>query len=315
MKHRPPRGISALLLPYRDDGQMDEAGFHRHLERTLRAGLQVAVNMDTGYGDLLTPAEKQRVLGWTAAATRGHSGLIAEFIAGALPAAGAASQATYLAECEAIRRAGGVPMIFPSAYTAQLDDRGQIDFFAAIAHTTDRFLAFELGTMFNPNGRMYSAPVLRALMDLPQCLGLKHSSLDRATERQRLALRDQVRPGFAIYSGNDLAMDMIEYGSDYLLGLSTFAPEAFASRDRAWAEDSAEYLDLRDAIQYLGWAAFRAPVPAYKHSAAIFLKLTGGLDSDAIHPRAPRREAWDVPLLADAARRLEDALAVVPRFP
>ena len=125
----------------------------------------------------------------------------------------------------------------------------------------------------------------------------------------------QVRPDFAIYSGNDLAMDMIEYGSDYLLGLSTFAPEAFAARDRAWAANRPEYLDLRDAIQYLGWAAFRAPVPAYKHSAAIFLKLTGGLASDATHPRAPRREAWDVPLLADAARRVEHALAVVPRFP
>jgi 4-hydroxy-tetrahydrodipicolinate synthase len=108
---------------------------------------------------------------------------------------------------------------------------------------------------------------------------------------------------------------MIEYGSDYLLGLSTFTPELFAARDRAWAEGKAEYLELRDFIQYLGWVGFRDPVPAYKHSAAIFLKLTGGLESDEPHPKAPRREEWDRALLADAARRFENVLPhrVAPR--
>lgn len=298
---RKVQGISALLLPYREDGRIDEPGFHRHLERTLQAGLRVAVNMDTGYGDLLTPDEKRQVLKWTTEAIRGRS----EFVAGALPPGGDSCAASYAAECEVICAAGGVPILFPSEFTARLDDRGLVEFFSQIARVADRFLAFELGPMFNPNGRMFSEAVLRAIMDLPQCLGLKHSSLDRQTELARLSLRDRSRPDFVIYTGNDLAMDMIEYGSDYLLGLSTFAPEAFAARDRAWAEGTAEYLELRDALQYLGWVAFRDPVPAYKHSAAIFLKLTRGIASDATHPHAARREAWDVQLLADAARRLE----------
>src|SRR5882762_7782117 len=57
--------------------------------------------------------------------------------------------------------------------------------------------------------------------------------------------------------------------------------------------------------QYLGWIGFREPVPAYKHSAAIFLKLTGGLETDEPHPRAARREASDCAHLVDAAKRLE----------
>lgn len=304
------QGVSALLLPYTDDGRIDEAGFHRHLERTLKAGLQVAVNMDTGYGDLLTPDEKQQVLQWTAKATHGRS----EFVAGALPPAGdLPSQAAYVTECEAIRAAGGMPIIFPSEFTARLDDRNLIGFFSQIARVADRFLAFELGPMFNPHGRMFSETVLRALMEMPQCLGLKHSSLDRQTELARLCIRDRARPDFVIYTGNDLAMDMIEYGSDYLLGLSTFAPEAFAARDRAWVEGAADYLELRDALQFLGWVAFRDPVPAYKHSAAIFLKLTGGLASSATHPRAARRESWDVQLLADAARRLKHVCPAIQK--
>lgn len=298
-------GISAVLLPYRHDGQIDEAGFHRHLQRTLEAGLGVAVNMDTGYVDLLSSEEKQRVLGWTCKAVNGTAPG-REIVAGALPSLGdEASARAYCRECEAIAKAGGVPIIFPSPYTAGLGDGSLIGFFREIAAATDRFLAFELGTMFNPNGRMFSERGLRGLFEISQCIGVKHSSLDRAAELERIELRNRVRPEFRIYSGNDVAAEMIEYGSDYLLGLSTFAPAIFAARDRAWAEGSAGYLELRDFIQYLGWIGFRDPIPAYKHSAAIFLKLTGVLDCDEPHPRAARRADWDRLLLGDAARRLE----------
>jgi dihydrodipicolinate synthase/N-acetylneuraminate lyase len=259
------QGISAVLLPYRA-GRIDEAGFRRHLRRTLRAGLRPAVNMDTGYVDLLTPDEKRQVLVWTREVLREHDW----FAAGALPSSGAAAGGAtatacakaYLEECSAIKAAGGVPVIFPSEATAALDDEGLIQFFREFAAGAGGFIAFELGTVFNPNGRMFSESVLDALMGLPQCIGLKHSSLDRATELDRLDRRDRLRPDFAIYSGNDLAADMIEYGSDYLLGLSTFAPELFAARDRAWAAGDTSYLDWRDLIQYLGWVGFRHPVPA-----------------------------------------------------
>lgn len=298
-------GISAVLLPYGRDGEIDEAGFRRHLRRTLEAGLGVAVNMDTGYVDLLPSEEKQRVLAWTSE-TVTEAGWKSGFVAGALPAPGAAgSVEVYCRECETIAKAGGVPIIFPSAYTAALDDAALIGFFREIASATEGFLAFELGTMFNPNGRIFTERVLRALLEIPQCLGLKHSSLNRAAELERVRVRNRVRHDFRIYSGNDLAADMIEYGSDYLLGLSTFAPALFAARDKAWAAGDATYLELRDFIQYLGWIGFRKPIPAYKHSAAIFLKLTGQLDCDAPHPRAARRDDWDRIALADAARRLE----------
>lgn len=295
------RGVSAVLLPYRKGGQIDESAFRRHLKRTLGAGLRAAVNMDTGYVDLLTPAEKNLILEWTREATAGRE----PFLAGALPQHGEEPGCvSYARECEAVRSAGGVPVIFPSAFTAALDEPALCEFFSEMARSTDQFLAFELGPMFSRHGRVFSENVLRYVMGLPECIGLKHSSLDRKTEVERLRLRDEARPDFAIYSGNDLAMDMIEYGSDYLLGLSTFAPEAFAARDEAWSQSAAEYRELRDALQYLGWIAFRDPVPGYKHSAAMFLHATGWLESSATHPAARQRDAWDRPALEDAARRL-----------
>jgi len=117
-------------------------------------------------------------------------------------------------------------------------------------------------------------------------------------------LRNATRPDFKVFTGNDLAIDMVMYGSDYLLGISTFAPDLFARRDALWAQDSPDFYELNDTLQYLGCFAFRAPVPAYKHSAAQFLKLRGWLASDRTHPNSPERPTSDVPILADIALRL-----------
>src|SRR6202008_1792876 len=125
----------------------------------------------------------------------------------------------------------------------------------------------------------YDSETVRRLLDIPEIKGMKHSSLNRLVELERLALRDQQRPDFIIYTGNDLGINMIEYGSDYLLGLATFAPEKFAERDRLWEQGDSGYYALSDALQHLGNIAFRQPVPAYKHSAAIFLHQTGRIPS------------------------------------
>ena len=141
-------------------------------------------------------------------------------------------------------------------------------------------------------------------MDIPELKGMKHSSLDRLLELERLELRDTHRPEFRIYTGNDLGIDMIEYGSDYLLGLAAFAPEKFAERDRLWRDGDARYYALSDALQHLGNVAFRPPVPAYKHSAAVFLHLCGRIPSPRTHPRNPHRPHWEMEIMKDCAVRL-----------
>jgi hypothetical protein len=98
---------------------------------------------------------------------------------------------------------------------------------------------------------------------------------------------------------------MVIYGSDYLLGLSTFAPDLFATRDRLWQSGDSAFYELNDALQYLGNFAFRSPVPAYKHSAAQFLKLRGWLTSDLTHPASPTRPDSDREILREIARRLQ----------
>jgi hypothetical protein len=135
--------------------------------------------------------------------------------------------------------------------------------------------------------------------------------LSRLAELDRLNLRDAHRPEFKVYTGNDLAIDMVAYGSDYLLGLSTFDPEAFALRDKWWADCDARFYQLNDALQALGAVAFRDPVPAYKHSAAVYLKLTGQMTGAVgVHPTCPHRPTWELELLRPLHEVIERAKRV-----
>jgi 4-hydroxy-tetrahydrodipicolinate synthase len=210
----------------------------------------------------------------------------------------------YRKQIDAIVRFGGTPILFQ---TSQLDGKSSREKAEAYQQTCRGYagvLAFELGRMFAPNGEIFDDDMVRRLMDIPEIVGMKHSSLDRLLELERLAFRDAHRPDFRIYTGNDLGINMIEYGSDYLLGLATFAPEKFAERDRLWEKADPRYFALSDALQYLGNVAFREPVPAYKHSAAVFLDLTGRIPSAKAHLRNPRRPDWEAEMLRDCARRL-----------
>ena len=298
---RKVEGIAAALLPFEADGKISVDSFQEHLRATHNAGLKNAVNMDTGYVNYLTAPEKLAVLRWT----REALGEGVPFVAGAyVEGQGGDLVSLYRKEIDAIVSAGGTPILFQSARMHGNTPAEKEVLYAAICRGYPRVLAFELGTMFAPNGEIFDEETFCRLMDIPEIKGLKHSSLDRLTELNRLDLRDARRPEFRIYTGNDLGIDMIEYGSDYLLGLATFAPEKFAERDRLWQQGDPAYYALTDALQYLGNVAFRHPVPAYKHSAAVFLHLLGKIPSSVPHPSNTKRPPWEAEMLRDCARRL-----------
>ena len=287
-------GIAAALLPFSDAGTIAVEAFQHHLLRTHAAGLVNAVNMDTGYVNYLSEAEQLQVLRWTREALPRNT----KFVAGAyIEGLEGDLVSLYRRKIEQIVAYGGTPIIFQTARLHDQPGREKIRCYAEICRGFNEVLGFELSPVFAANGEIFDEETMRGLMQVPELTGLKHSSLDRRKELARLALRDEVRPEFRIYTGNDLAIDMIEYGSDYLLGLATFVPEKFAERDALWAAGDPRYYALSDALQHLGNVAFRPPVPAYKHSAAIFLKFNP-------HPQTPTRPAWETELMRECAERL-----------
>ncbi|MGB8857772.1 MAG: dihydrodipicolinate synthase family protein [Ilumatobacteraceae bacterium] len=296
-------GMSAILLPFREDGAIDWAAFEAHVVRTSEAGLTPAVNMDTGYVQLLNGATTKEVLDLTAALTGGR------FVAGAFVADSPGDrydEAALLRAAQAIAERGGTPVIFPSHGLGALSEDHWAAAHASVGRNVGRFIGFELGSMFVSYGRIVGIDTYQRLMEVPECIGAKHSSLSRQLEWDRLRLRDEVRPDFMVLTGNDLAIDMVMWGSDYLLGLSTMAPAEFALRDRLWLAGNPAFHELNDLLQYLGQFAFRPPVPGYRHDAALFFQLRGWAASDATPAGATRRPASDREVLADIVRRLEE---------
>jgi dihydrodipicolinate synthase/N-acetylneuraminate lyase len=294
-------GIAAVLLPYRDDGRVDWEGFEAHVVRTRDAGLDCAVNMDTGFGDLLSFDERCSALD----ATRRALGPGPRFYAGAYADASGDPEPAYARSVAEIERRDATPVIVQCPAMHGMDAAQKAGLYARVAGATAAgALGFELSPRFAPHGEIWDAETFTRIVEVPGLLGAKHSSLDREVELARLAARDAVRPEFRVYTGNDLAIDMVAYGSDYLLGLATFAPDCFAERDRMLAAGDARFLAANDALQHLGNVGFRAPIPAYNHAAAQFLHLCGRLAGDGIHPKAPRRPASERIVLLDCAERL-----------
>lgn len=298
-------GMSAVLLPFTSDGDVDWDGFGSLLARTRAAGLVPAVNMDTGFGGLLDDRTRRRVI--AAAADTGG-----EFVAGAYVddrPGDALDVRAYSQAMEEIFRAGGTPIVVPSFGLKAVAEEEVGAAFAALARACDRFLAFELGEMFAPAGRIFTLDTYRKVLEVPECVGAKHSSLDRQAEWDRLAIRDAVRPDFMVLTGNDLAVDMVMYGSDYLLGLGTFAPDAFVRRDRYWQHGDDRFYALNDVLQYLGAFSFREPVPGYRHDAAMFLRMRSWVGSDRTHAASPVRPPTDRAVLEGILGRLEPLLS------
>jgi dihydrodipicolinate synthase/N-acetylneuraminate lyase len=296
-------GITAVLMPFVGD-QPDWAQWEAHLLRCARAGLDPAINMDTGFGPQLAPAQRREAL----ARARKALGPNAALVAGALAFNdGDDLLAAYRRSVRDIMEVGATPIVFQSPLFAQ-PGVDIPDLYRRILEGVPRALGFELSPVFAPFGRIYDLATWERLLDIPQLVGAKHSSLDRLQELARLELIARRRPDFRMYTGNDLAIDLVMWGSDYLLGLSTFHPEAFALRDRWWAAGDPRFFALNDALQALGMVAFRDPVPAYKHSAAVFLDLTGGMRGAEPHPACPRRPAWEAEILRPIAALVEQAM-------
>jgi dihydrodipicolinate synthase/N-acetylneuraminate lyase len=295
-------GMAAVLLPYLAEGEIDWPAFEAHVVRTSEAGLVVAANMDTGYVQLLADDDRRQVLDTVADVC--PDGFVAGAYVADEPGAPFDLDAYVRAAVDICAR-GGTPVVFPSHGLNGLDDDGWVEALDRFGQHVDRFIGFELGPMFVPYGRIVGIDAYRGLLAIRACIGAKHSSLSRAAEWERLAVRDEVRPDFQVLTGNDRAIDMVMWGSDYLLGLATFAPAEFARRDAYWEVGDPRFFELTDVLQSLGSFAFRAAVPAYRHDAAMFLQMRGWASADGTPAGAPRRPESDRAVLAGILEQLE----------
>ncbi len=296
-------GIAALPTPFDAAGRPDLVTLGLLVQATYAAGLTPAVNTFAGAVELLTPDERADVLMATAGVACGR-----RFVAGAMVEPGTAPLVVRCGRAlDAIALQGGTPLLLQNDEFAAQDEERIVEVFRLGSSGHRGLLTVELGRIFGPSGRVYSLDLFHRLLDVPALTGLAHASLDRVQEWYRIEARDVRRPDFHIYSGNELAIDMVSYGSDYILGVAGCAPHAFAIRDRYWRLGDPRGFALNDLLQYLAFLVYRAPMAASRHSAIQFLHARGLVTSP--HVRGERRAAADLPLLHDVAARLDALLS------
>ena len=170
-RQRPGRkvqGIAAALLPYAADGRVAVEEFQRHLQATQRAGLMNAVNMDTGYVNYLSEAEKKDVLRWT----REALGKDIPFVAGAyIEGQTGDVVALYRKQMDEIAACGGIPILFQTIGLHGKPAKEKSAIYGAACRGFPHVLAFELGQMFAPNGEIFDEEMVRRLMDIPEIVG------------------------------------------------------------------------------------------------------------------------------------------------
>ena len=157
---------SAVLLPFTEYGKVDWGGFVEHLQRTVESGLTPAVNMDTGYVDLLDDDTRQTVLS-KAKEVVGNRTFFASAFVSDNPGERWNIDA-YRHQIEIIQRYGAVPIIFQSYGMTNQDSDGIASAYAELATHCPKFIIFELGNMFAPYGKIYDLETYTKLISIPQ---------------------------------------------------------------------------------------------------------------------------------------------------
>lgn len=298
-------GSAALPVWMGASGRLDLPGLADRLQATFAAGLTPAVNLFAGSVERLALDQRIDVLATAAGVARGR-----RFIAGTLPTDDAAPLAVrYGRAVDAVARQGGTPVLLPIRELATQDGDALAHLWRQATAGHRGVLVIEMAPAFGSPAPLYSTDVVPRLLDVASLGGLVHASLDRGAEWARVEARDVARPDFRIYSGHERALDMVSYGSDYLLAGAGCAPEAFAARDRAWRRGEAIGFELNDALQALGALLYRAPVDGARHGALQWLQARGLVDHATAVPGIALRPDADLALYRELSTRLDSLLA------
>jgi hypothetical protein len=297
-------GSAALPVWLGPAGRLDLSGLADRLQATFATGLTPAVNLYGGSVERLGREQRIDVLSTAAGVARGR-----RFIAGTRPTEDAAPLAVrYGRAVDAVVRQGGTPLLLPIRELVALDGDALIHLWRQATAGHRGVLVIEMAEAFETPAPLYSTDVVARLLDIGSLGGLVHASLDRGAEWARVDARDVARPDFRIYSGHERALDMVTYGSDYLLATAGAAPEAFAARDRAWRAGQPIGFEMNDALQALGALLYREPIAAARHGVLQWLQARGIVRHATPVAGVPSRPDTDLALYREIAARLDSLL-------
>lgn len=289
----------SVLCPLRADFSLDEAVLARHVaDLAAVPGMAgVLCNGHAGENAWLDRAEQRRVV----EICRDAVG------AGRLVVAGVNHESSLaaadLARDAAAAGADAVMVFAPYSWALAQDERLAPAHHRIVAAATDLPMMLFQGSV--RAGRIpYTPAVLRALVRLPNVVGIKEGSWETAAYEATRRLVAETAPQVAVMaSGDEHLLTCFVLGSEgSLVSLAVIVPEMVVALDRAVRQgDLAAALAVHRVIQPLARAIYGAPPGGYATARLkACLKLLGRLPCDAVRPPLGRLDERETARLRDA---------------
>lgn len=290
--------IAATVTPMREDLSIDEASLRRYLRWVADQGVVgVAVNVDTGEGPHLYPAERLRVLEIALEEVGGRLTVVAGL------AATFTEQAVEVAR-QTAKLGPHALLVFPiPAYQGEpLDPEVPASYHRAVAEVGVPLIAFQLQPALG--GVTFSREAIQRIMEVPGVVAIKEASFDarRFVEVTRV-VHGLSEPKLVLNGNDNFLLEAYVLGADgALLGFGTLAArEQVEMLEAVRARDFDRAFALAARLQALCDAIFAPPVRDYRARIKHALVRLGVIET--AHVRPPLR-----PLDAHAASEVDRAL-------
>jgi 4-hydroxy-tetrahydrodipicolinate synthase len=286
---------TALVTPFRRDGQVDEAALKRFVEWQVAEGVHFVVPCgSTGEAATMTPAEHRRVVEITVEAVAGRVPVVA--------GAGSNDTARAIATSKEMKAAGATHLLHVSPMYNKPPQRGIVAHFRAIADAVDLPIV-----VYNVPGRTGSNIEARTTLELARIPGIV-AVKEASGNINQIADIIRDRPaGFSVLSGDDsITLPVMALGGDGVISVtSNVTPRLMAQlTDACTANDMTAARTLHRRLQPWMSAAFieSNPIPA---KAA--LAMMGRMENVLRLPLVPVSDA-SVPAIKAALAAAEVAL-------
>ena len=212
---------TALVTPFRRDGQVDEAALRRLVEWQVSEGVHFLVPCgSTGEAATLTIEEHRRVVETTVEVAAGRVPVVA--------GAGSNDTARAIAQSREMKAAGATHLLHVSPMYNKPPQRGIIAHFRAIADAIDLPII-----AYNVPGRTAGNIEARTTLELARCpgiIGIKEASGNLGQIAD--IIRDRP-PGFSVLSGDDsLTLPVMALGGDGVISVTSTSSSLSPDRCR-----------------------------------------------------------------------------------
>lgn len=294
--------IPAIVLPMTREAQPDLPALRRYVEWLIPQGpVALAVNVDTGEGPHLSPEERRQVLETVVEVADGRCAVVAGV-------AGPYTEAA-IANARMARQAGASALlVFPiPAFLGQpLHPEVPYRYHQAIAEAAELpIILFQLQPALG--GVLFSADVLRRLIEIEQVVAIKEASFDAVRFLQTKAVLESASRRITLLTGNDnFILESFILGAEgALLGFSTLATDLQVQMLQAVQRhdfETAQQIGRR--LQPLADVIFRPPVTDYRARTKEALRLQGVIPNNVVRPPLLPLSAQE---LADVRRAMQQA--------